>query len=271
MILRQLLDTAPTIAASYLVGCAGKGEGAVVDPVGDVARYLDAAAEQGLRIATVIDTHIHADHLSAGPALAAAAGGEYVVWQGAGYGGPARGVSDGDVLTLGNVRLEVWHTPGHTPEHLSLLVTDRARAPEPWAVFTGHTLMVGDMGRTELAASAEEGARALFASAQRLRALPEHVEVLPGAFSGSVCGRGLSGKPWSTIGFERRFNRAFAMEDEAGFVELMLRDIPPRPPRAEETRARNLGAAPGASVGEAPGAVAAAAPGAAAITADGQG
>jgi hypothetical protein len=104
--------------------------------------------------------------------------------------------------------------------------------------------MVGDMGRTELATSGEEGARALFRSAERLRALPDHVEVLPGAFSGSVCGRGLSGKPWSTIGFERRFNRAFAIANEEEFVRFMLREIPPRPERAQETREQNLGIVP---------------------------
>ena len=109
--------------------------------------------------------------------------------------------------------------------------------------FTGHTLMVGDMGRTELAATAEEGARALAASAERLRTLPDHVVVLPGAFSGSVCGRGLSGTPLSTIGFERRFNRAFGVTDVEAFVALMLRDIPPPPPRAAETRAINMGTA----------------------------
>jgi hydroxyacylglutathione hydrolase len=135
----------------------------------------------------------------------------------------------------------VLHLPGHTPEHIALLVTDRTRGPEPWLVLTGHTLMAGDLGRTELASNAQEGARALFASAARLRGLADYVEVMPGAFSGSVCGRGLSGKPTSTIGFERRFNRAFAIEREAEFIELMLREIPPRPPRAAETRAANMG------------------------------
>lgn len=241
MILRQFLDTDPVIAASYLVGCGGKGVGAVIDPVEGADRYLEAAQALGMRIATVIDTHVHADHVSGGPRLAESAGADYVVWEGAGVRHPARGIAEGDVVTLGNVRLDVWHTPGHTPEHLSLLVTDRTRGPDPWAAFTGHTLMVGDMGRTELASSAEAGARALFGSARRLRELADHVEVLPGAYSGSVCGRGLSGKPWSTIGFERRFNRAFAIDDEAEFVALMLRDIPPAPPAAAETRARNLG------------------------------
>jgi glyoxylase-like metal-dependent hydrolase (beta-lactamase superfamily II) len=128
---------------------------------------------------------------------------------------------------------------------VALVVTDRTRGPEPWFVLTGHTLMVGDMGRTELASSAEAGARALFQSAERLRALPDYLEVLPGAFAGSVCGRGLSGKPSSTIGFERRFNRAFSLTDQETFVRLMLEEIPPRPARAAEIRAQNLGLAVG--------------------------
>lgn len=136
----------------------------------------------------------------------------------------------------------VMHTPGHAPEHLSLLVTDRTRSSEPWFVLTGHTLMVGDLGRTELASSAEDGARALFASVRRLKELPDHIEVLPGAYSGSVCGRSLSGKPTSTIGFERRFNKAFRIEDEGEFVAAMTADIPPPPPEAARNRAVNAGA-----------------------------
>jgi glyoxylase-like metal-dependent hydrolase (beta-lactamase superfamily II) len=133
------------------------------------------------------------------------------------------------------------HTPGHTPEHISLLVTDRTRAEEPWFVLTGHTLMVGDLGRTELATSAEDGARALFRSARRLKQLPEHLEVLPGAYSGSVCGRSLSGKPTSTIGFEKRHNKAFRIDDEDMFVQAMVADIPPPPPQAAVIRAANAG------------------------------
>jgi hydroxyacylglutathione hydrolase len=188
-----------------------------------------------------VDTHVHADHPSSGRALAAAAGAEYVLHASAEALFQFRPVEDGDTLPLGNVEAQVLHVPGHTPEHLALLVTDRTRGPEPWFVLTGHTLMVGDMGRTELASTAEAGARALFQSAERLRALPDHLEVLPGAFAGSVCGRGLSGKPSSSIGFERRFNRAFAITDEEAFVALMLREIPPRPERAAEIRAANLG------------------------------
>ena len=120
-------------------------------------------------------------------------------------------------------------------------MTDHTRSDEPWFVLTGHTLMVGDVGRTELAQSADEGARVLFRSLQRLKALPDHVEVLPGAFSGSLCGRRLSGKPASTIGFERRHNTAFAIDDESAFVRLMLEEIPAPPPRAAELRGLNAG------------------------------
>lgn len=247
MILRQFLHTAPVVAASYLFGCGGKAAGAVIDPVADPEFYLRAAADTGMHILYVIDTHGHADHASTGRALAEAAGARYVLHADAGAAYDFHAVRDGDRLELGNVVAEVLHVPGHTPEHIALLVTDRTRGSEPWFVATGHTLMVGDLGRTELATSADVGAQALFDSAARLRALPDHVEVLPGAFSGSVCGRGLSGKPTSTIGFERRFNRAFAMTDRDAFVAHMLREIPPAPPGASETRARNLGLVPAAT------------------------
>jgi len=242
VILRQFLHFEP-VAASYLLGCGGKSAGAVVDPVGDIQPYLDAAATTGMRILYVIDTHLHADHVSSGRELAEAAGAQYVLFEGAEAGFAFHGVADGAMLELGNVRLEVLHTPGHTPEHISLLVTDRTRSDEPWLVLTGHGLMVGDMGRTELASSAEDGARALFRSAERLRSLPDYLEVLPGAFSGSVCGRSLSGKPSSTIGFEKRFNEAFRILDSAEFVAKMVAEIPPPPPEAAATRARNAGRA----------------------------
>lgn len=241
MILRQYLHTEPVVASSYLFGCGGHAAGAVVDPVGEPERYLDAAQALGLRLRYVIDTHVHADHLSSGRELAAAAGAAYVLHASARTGFAFNAVEDGDVLPLGNVAARVLHVPGHTPEHLALVVTDRTRGDEPWFIFTGHTLMAGDMGRTELATSAETGARDLYRSAERLRALPDYLEIFPGAFAGSVCGRGLSGKPISTIGFERRYNRAFSLVDEESFVRLMLQEIPPRPERAEEIRAANLG------------------------------
>jgi hydroxyacylglutathione hydrolase len=240
VILRQFLHTDP-VAISYLVGCGGKACAAVVDPVGEVGIYLDAAHASRMRILYVIDTHIHADHLSTGRPLAAAAGAEYVLSAEAEARSPFRPVRDRDVLALGNVVVEVLHTPGHTPEHVCLLVTDRTRAEEPWLVLTGHTLMVGDVGRTELATDAERGARMLFRSLSRLKALAEYLEVLPGAYSGSVCGRGLSAKPGSTIGFEKRHNAAFRIADEETFVAAMLADVPPPPPRAAELRASNAG------------------------------
>lgn len=240
MILRQFLHNDP-VAISYLFGCGGKASGAVVDPVGDTSVYLDAAAKAGMRILYVIDTHIHADHMSTGRALADLAGAEYALFHGAQASIPFRGLQDGEVLELGNVTIEVLHTPGHTPEHISLLIRDKTRSEDPWFVMTGHTLMVGDLGRTELASSAEEGARVLFRSAQRLKALPDHLEVLPGAFAGSVCGKSLSGKPTSTIGFEKRHNKAFRIDDEEEFVRRMLTDIPPPPPEAARLRALNAG------------------------------
>lgn len=242
MILRQYLHTDP-VAASYLFGCGSKGAGTVVDPVGDAMAYLKAADETGLPLRYVIDTHLHADHVSPGRALAEAAGAEYVLFADADATFPFTGVREGDILELGNTLIRVLHTPGHTPEHISLVVTDLKRGDEPWFVVTGHTLMVGDLGRTELATSAEEGARALFRSARKLKQLPEYLEVLPGAFSGSVCGRSLSGKPWSTIGFEKRHNKAFGIDREDDFVRAMLADVPPAPPGAAGMRALNSGKA----------------------------
>lgn len=241
MILRQFLHTDPAVAISYLFGCGGKQAGAVVDPVEPPEFYLRAAELAGLRIQYVFDTHLHADHLSRARALASAAGAPYILHRESGAAFPFSAASDGDRITLGNVVAEVWHTPGHTPEHVTLVVTDRTRGSDPWLVLTGHTLMVGDMGRTELASSASDGAHALFESAERLRGLADYVQVLPGAFAGSVCGRGLSATPISTVGFERRFNRTFGIVDRAAFVDSMLRDTPPRPLRADEYRSANLG------------------------------
>jgi len=240
MIFRQFLHTAP-IGASYLFGCGGQGQCIVVDPVEDIGPYQQASRETGMRIMHVIDTHVHADHRSGGRSLADAVGASYLVHESIDPPDGSRLAHDQE-LSVGNVTLRVLHTPGHTPEHISLLVADRTRGPEPWFVLTGHTLMVGDMGRTELATSAESGALALFESAARLRTLSDHVEVWPGAFAGSACGRRLNGKPASTIGFERRFNRAFATEDRDAFVQLMIAEIPARPENADQIRATNLNA-----------------------------
>jgi glyoxylase-like metal-dependent hydrolase (beta-lactamase superfamily II) len=241
MILRQLLHTEPAIAASYLVGCAGHGSAAIIDPVDPAETYTTLADSLGVEVKMVIDTHLHADHLSTAREIVAATGADYVLHRSAAAGFAFHAVDHGDQLRLGNVELTVLHLPGHTPEHIGLVVTDRTRGSRPWLVFTGHTLMIGDLGRTELASSAEEGARNLFRSARELLALPAHVVVLPGAFSGSVCGRGLSGNPISTIGFERAHNNALRlMDDEAAFVAFMQEETPPRPPRADEIRRANM-------------------------------
>ena len=244
MFFRQYLDRDPVIATSYLLGCPTQGIGAVVDPIGDIGRYLKEAEEGQVPLGYVIETHMHADHISSGRELAEASGAEYVIFADTETNYTFRGVEEGEVLRMGNTEVEVLHTPGHTPEHISLVVTDHARADEPWLVLTGHTLMVSDMGRTELATSAEEGARSLFESAEKLRKLPDHLGVFPGAFSGSVCGRGLSGNPSSTIGFERRHNPAFALENEEEFIQLMLEEIPVPPQDAARIRATNLGLSP---------------------------
>lgn len=240
MILRTYLHADP-VGISYFAGCSTFGLAAVIDPVEPLEPYLQTSEAAGARIRFVIDTHLHADHVSAGRRLAAATGADYVLSAKADVAFPFRAVHDGETLEAGNTRLKVLDTPGHTPEHICLLVTDLRRADDPWFVLTGHTLLVGDMGRTELATSAEAGARALFASARRLAALPDYIEVLSGAYAGSVCGRHLSGKPSSTIGFERRHNHAFRIDREEDFVRFMLTDVPPAPPRAAETRAINSG------------------------------
>ena len=240
MILRQILHRDP-IGISYLFGCGGKVLGAVCDPIDDPELYMRLSEENGLPLSYVIDTHLHADHLSGGRRLAERTGAKYVLHASADTKVEANRVNDGDVLDLGNVSVRILHTPGHTPEHISLLVTDRTRGPEPWFLLSGHTLMVGDIGRTELVSKPEIGARSLFDTIQRLKQLPDYVEILPGAYAGSVCGRALSGKAFSTIGFERRFNRAFQIEYLDAFIRYMLEGIPLPPPNAAQIRAANQG------------------------------
>ncbi|CAB3390565.1 MBL fold metallo-hydrolase [Kyrpidia spormannii] len=241
MIFRQYLHENP-VAASYLFGCGTEGQGAVVDPVDDVEFYVREAERAGLNIRYVFDTHLHADHISGGRRLAERTGASYVLHRSADVRYTFHPVEDGDVLFTGNTRIQIIHTPGHTPEHISLLVSDLRRADAPWFVLTGHTLMVGDAGRTELASSLEEGARDLYHSLfEKLMKLNDQIEVYPGAYSGSVCGRFLSGKPSSTIGFERRFNVALQARSLDEFIAFMTQDIPPKPSDYERIRLTNAG------------------------------
>lgn len=214
--------TYETGCAGYLFGCGGVGVCAVVDPhERDVDAYAAFATAKGMRITQVIDTHLHADHVSGGPALAAKVGAAYALHEAAVTETPFTPLRDGQELELGNTRVRVLHTPGHTPESVCLVVTDLRRGAEPWFVLTGDTLFVGAVGRPDLPGHARENAGTLHDSLHaKVLTLPDELEVYPGHFSGSACGVGLSGKPSSTIGFEKRHNALLA-QPRAAFVEAL--------------------------------------------------
>jgi hydroxyacylglutathione hydrolase len=214
-----------------------------VDPQPDIAPYLAAAAEKSMRITHIFETHVQADHLSGARTLAETTGAPVFYHAAAPVGFRHADVTDGDAHDLGNVGIEVLHTPGHTPDSVSLLVTDRTRAAEPWFVLTGDTLFSGGVGRPDLLGAGQERglAEQLYDSLRgRLLALPDHVEVFPAHFGGAACGKGLSGKPGSTIGFERRFNPALKLGGREAFVDFVLTDLPPQPAVFAENRRRNL-------------------------------
>ena len=208
-----------TGCAAYVFGCGTLGKGAVVDPQErDVESYIAFASAKGLAITHVIDTHVHADHRSGGRLLAKRAGAAYALHRAADVVFPFLPLDDGREIELGNTRLKVLHTPGHTPESISLLVTDLRRGPEPWFVLTGDTLFVGSVGRPDLPGRTKQNAGELHDSIhEKLLALPDDVEVYPAHFAGSACGAGMSGKPSSTIAAERRWNTLLRMERD-GFV-----------------------------------------------------
>jgi hydroxyacylglutathione hydrolase len=244
MILKRFYDD-KLAQASYLVGCAATGEACVVDPNRDVQAYLDAAEAEGLRVTHVTETHIHADFVSGARELAQRAGAALYLsdegdetWK---YAFAAEAgavlVRDGDEFSVGNVRFRVMHTPGHTPEHVSFVVTDTAGADRPMGVFTGDFVFVGDVGRPDLLERAAHyegtmraGASTLFRSLQRFRAeLPEYVQIWPGHGAGSACGKALGAVPFSTVGYETRFNWGLAHTDEAAFVQDVLAGQPEPP------------------------------------------
>jgi glyoxylase-like metal-dependent hydrolase (beta-lactamase superfamily II) len=230
-----------TGCAAYLFGCGGVGVGAVVDPqADDVDSYLSLASSKGLRITHVIDTHVHADHRSGGRALAEKTGAAYCLHRSADVAFDFTPLDDGQEVVLGNTRLRVLHTPGHTPEAISLVVTDLRRGPDPWFVLTGDTLFVGAVGRPDLPGNASESAAELHRSLhEKLLTLPDELEVYPAHFAGSACGAGMSGKPSSTLGFERRFNPMLAMDRDA-FVAAVA-DVPAKPAEMVEVLRFNRG------------------------------
>ncbi len=239
MYFRQILHPEKA-CASYLVGCPTRGVCAVVDPQGDAQGYVSQIQQNGMVVESIIETHTHADHVSCARDLAALTTARLYVGPGADIRFPHRTLADGQVLEVGNRRIRAIHTPGHTVEHICLLVDD-------WFVLTGDTLFVGDVGRVDLALDTPPAeqirarARTLHRSLQRLLALPDWTEVYPGHYAGSVCGRGMDGKPVSTIGRERRANPALKLAEER-FVALQTDNLPPLPADFEAIKRRNLGA-----------------------------
>ena len=234
MILRQFLYD-ETACASYLFGCGTHSKLAVVDPHAElVDRYLGAAAEVGHPIVAVFETHVQADHVSGLPDLVERTGATAYLPAGSRVEFEHAALGDGDVVELGNTIVRALAVPGHAPAHHAYVVADRRRGTdEPWLVFTGDSLLVGDVGRPDLHAHGDLGsealARALYGSLQRLLELPDHVVVYPSHYAGSVCGRSLSGNPVSSIGFERRHNAALRYDDAASFAAALLEDLPPPP------------------------------------------
>jgi len=238
-----------TACASYLFGCLTKGKLAVVDPheafVGD---YLAEAERAGAPIVAVFETHVQADHVSGLPALVEATGATPFLPAGASVEFEHTELGDGERVTLGNTIVRALATPGHAPSHNAYVVSDLRRGTDdPWLVFTGDSLLVGAVGRPDLHANGDPLplARQLYTSLQRLLALPDEISVFPSHYGGSVCGRALSGNPFSTIGFERRNNRALAAEDADSFARSVLADVPPPPAnQAEIVAANRRGAIP---------------------------
>ena len=253
MLLRHIYNT-QLAQASYLVGCSATGEALVVDPNRDIEQYIELAEREGLRVTAVTETHIHADFVSGARELARQTGAQLYLsdmgtadWKYT-YAAEAGAtlLRDGDTFKVGNIVIEAVHTPGHTPEHLSYLVTDTAGADMPMGIMSGDFVFVGDVGRPDLlekaagvSGSTEQAARDLFGSLQRFKKLADYVQVWPGHGAGSACGRALGAVPQSTVGYERRFNWAFGMEDEEQFITAVLEGQPAAPVYFAEMKRMN--------------------------------
>ena len=249
MYFRQLLND-DTACASYLLGCKSQRRFAVVDPhIELVDAYIAHADREGMPIVAVFETHVQADHVSGLPELVARTGATPYLPERAGVEFPHHALADEEVVVLGNTEVQAVATPGHALAHHAYVVTDRTRGDEPWFVLTGDALLVGDAGRPDLHAqgehTVEEMARMLYRSlTERLLTLPDHLVLYPAHYSGSVCGRGLSANPVSTIGFERRQNRALAFSGEDAFVAALVEEIPPAPERQADIVAANRAGRP---------------------------
>ena len=236
--------------ASYLIGSDSTQEAAVVDPRRDVDVYLEAAAQAGLRIRYVLETHVHNDFLSGAKAIATRLGAEHIASAEAGLTFPHHPVRDGDALTLGELKITVLFTPGHTPEHVSYVVSDTSRADDPVLIFTGGDLLVGSVGRPDLLGRelGEKLAPQLYDSLfGKILKLEDYVEVMPTHGAGSLCGRAISSKRTTTIGFERRFNVFLQKTDRQQFVDFVLDGNPYVPAYYKQMRPGNLAGADGFS------------------------
>ncbi|MGH2922309.1 MAG: MBL fold metallo-hydrolase [Gaiellaceae bacterium] len=242
MLFRQFVDV-DLGCASYLIGDESSGEAAVVDPAYAIEQYLAEAKKQKARIVRVLETHTHADHVSGHGRFALEHGIPVSVHPAAEPEFEFDPLEDGQEIELGEVTIRVLHTPGHRPEHCCFAVIVRSRGDDPWLVITGDSLLVGDAARPDLASAAEEGARGMFVSLQRLLDLPDGVQVYPGHVAGSLCGASMSSMHSSTIGFERRFNHKLELvgRDEDEFVSETTNSLAPRPPNMERIVALNRG------------------------------
>lgn len=242
MFFRQLSTKEATL--SYFYGCGGQGLAVAVDVVeGDEDWFMLEAKKAGVRISYVIDTHVHADHLSGGRMLARKTGAQYCLYESAGnvVRSPFYPLKDREVLKTGNVLTEVLHTPGHTPDSVCLLVSDLRRGKDPWFILTGDTLFVGAVGRPDLGGKPDALAGQLFKSLHdTILTLPDDVEIYPGHTSGSACGAELSGKPSSTIGFEKRFNPFLSYSDPSAFIAALTASIPQKPEEFDKILESNI-------------------------------
>ena len=243
MLIKRIYDT-KLAQASYLVGCQATGEALVIDPNRDVEQYLRAAEAEGLRITHVTETHIHADFVSGSRELARRTGATLLLSDEGGADWKYRFakedgatlVTGGDQFMVGNLRFDVLHTPGHTPEHITLLVTDTPATDQPMGAFTGDFIFVGDVGRPDLLEKAAKvegtmvaGAKTLYASIERFKRLPDYLQLFPGHGAGSACGKALGAVPTTTLGYEKLANWGLTAADEAEFIQMVLAGQPEPP------------------------------------------